>query len=150
MSKQSNAPFPPTLIFSRVEAFLDAVQVRGLEEVGHATLKRVTPFAEGMGERRISFLLLTARDAARNEILSCSVYLHYGDFVAGDQLLSPREEWERQQARGAAVRQQVLQYVRDLPKVRLIDATYHVHPDVAVRFATFSVGTAPDETTANT
>ena len=67
--------FPPTLIFSSVDSFLAAIHRRALDEIGHATLKRVTPFAEGMGERRVTFVLLTARDAARDEILTCSVYL---------------------------------------------------------------------------
>ena len=97
-----------------------------------------------MLERRTSFALLTARDAARGEILSCSVFLKYGDFVGGDQLYMPPEEWRRQLERGEQVRHRLLRYLQAVPNIRILDAAYHVHPDVCMRFAKFTV----DETSA--
>ena len=88
-----------------------------------------------MGEHRITFLLL-ARDHVRDEILARSVYLHYGDYMAQDQLFTPRDAWERQHARGVHVCRQLLARLQLLPEVRLLDATYYVHPDVHLRFAT--------------
>lgn len=137
MTTQPSITYPPTLIFNSVDAFLETVQARSIAELGCATLKRATSFAAGMGERRIAFVLLTARDHARDEILSCSVYLHYGDYMAQDQLFTPRDEWERAQARGAQVRRQLLARLQRLSEVHLLDATYHVHPDVHLRFAAF-------------
>ena len=92
----------------------------------------------GMLERRTSFALLTARDAARGEILSCSVFLKYGDFVGGDQLFMASEEWRRQMERGEQVRHQLLRHLQAVPNIQVLDAAYQVHPDVCMRFAGFT------------
>ena len=84
-------------------------------------------------------MLLTARDTARGEILSCSVFLKYGDFVNGDQLFMRPEEWRRQLQRGEKVRLQLLEHLQALPDIQILDAAYHVHPDVCLRFAAFTV-----------
>ncbi len=139
MTQHHQGTFPPTLVFSSVAAFVAAVQTRSITEIGCATLQRSTPFEGGMLERRTSFALLTARDTTRGEILSCSVFLKYGDFVGGDQLYMPAEEWRRQRARGEQVQHQLLRYLHALPNIRVLQATYHVHPDVCMRFAEFVV-----------
>ena len=138
MSNRTPATFPPTLVFSSVDAFLAALHARSITEIGCATLQRTTPFEGGMLERRTSFVLLTARDTTRGEILSCSVFLKYGDFVNGDQLFMRPEEWRRQLQRGEKVRLQVLQHLQALPDIQVLDAAYHVHPDVCLRFAAFT------------
>jgi hypothetical protein len=145
MTKESSTAYPPTLVFTSVDSFLRTVQARSLVEIGYATLKRVSPFAEGMAERRIMFMLLTARDHVRNEILSCSVYLYYGDYMAPDQLITSQDEWEREHEHGTHVRQEVMSRLQCLPEVRLLDATYHVHPDVHLRFATVTPDNTPTD-----
>ena len=57
--------------------------------------------------------------------------------MPGNQLFTPHQEWEHQRARGEQVQRQLLARLHDLPGVRLVDATFHVHPDVATRFAAF-------------
>src|ERR671932_1939332 len=89
MADPTPTAFPPTLVLTSVAGFLDAVQRRGIDEIACATLKRVTPFADGMLQRHTSFLLLTARDHGREEILACSVFLQAGDFVGGPPPFSP-------------------------------------------------------------
>lgn len=139
MTTHQQSTFPPTLVFNSVDAFVAAVQTRCITEIGCATLQRSTPFEGGMLERRTSFALLTARDTTRSEILSCSVFLKYGDFVGGDQLYMPAEEWRRQRARGEQVQHQLLRHLQGVPNIRLLQAAYHVHPDVCMRFAGFTV-----------
>ena len=136
MPKESPTTYPPTLVFTRVESFLETVQARGIRAIGCATLRRSSPFGAGMGERRVSFILLTARDHVHDEILSCSVYLSYADYV-GEQRCMPHEEWERERARGERVQRQLLDHLRRVPELRILDAAYHVHPDVSLRFAAF-------------
>ena len=89
MSKHLSPTYPPTMVFNSVDSFLEAVQARAIIEIGCATLQRVSPLAEGMLQRRISFVQLTAHDPVQNEILACSVYLKHGDFVNDDQLFTP-------------------------------------------------------------
>ena len=144
MTQHHQGTFPPTLVFSSVAAFVAAVQTRSITEIGCATLQRSTPFEGGMLERRTSFALLTARDTTRGEILSCSVFLKYGDFVGGDQLYMPAEEWRRQRARGEQVQHQLLQHLQALPNIRVLQAAYHVHPDACMRFAAFTVDEASE------
>src|SRR5919202_2941704 len=98
MADPTPTAFPPTLVFTSVDGFLDAVQRRGIDEIACATLKRVTPFADGMLQRHTSFLLLTARDHGREEILACSVFLQAGGFVDDQHRFSPPENWGRPQA----------------------------------------------------
>ncbi len=97
--------YPPTLVFHCVHGFLEAVQTRGIHEIGCATLQRTTPYAQGMLERRVSFIQLTARDHARDAILACSVYLKHGDFVGPDQRFTPPmngvASWSAASASGA-------------------------------------------------
>ncbi|HSH78276.1 MAG TPA: hypothetical protein VLA19_07060 [Herpetosiphonaceae bacterium] len=139
MTYHQQGTFPPTLVFNSVDAFVEAVQSRSIMEIGCVTLQRSTPFEGGMLERRTSFALLTARDTTRDEILSCSVFLKYGDFVGGDQLYMPPEEWRRQLERGEQVRHRLLRHLQAVPNIRVLDAAYHVHPDVCMRFAGFTV-----------
>src|ERR671933_1978400 len=89
MSDPTPTAFPPTLVFTSVAGFLDAVQRRSIAEIACAALKRVTPFAEGMLQRHTSFLLLTARDHRREEILACSVFLQAGGFFGGPPPFTP-------------------------------------------------------------
>ena len=143
MSNQMPTTFPPTLIFNSVDGFLEAVQRRVIDEIGCATLKRITPCAEGMLQRHTSFMLLTARDPIRDEVLVCSVFLKAGDFMDDKHLFTPASEWERQTTRAEAVRRQVLLHVHAVPNLRVLDAAYHVYPGVAMRFATFTVQEEP-------
>ena len=145
MSTQTQDIYPPTLVFNSVDGFLEAVNRRAIDEIGCATLKRVTPFAEGMLQRHTSFMLLTARDHVRGEILACSVFLQAGDFVDEKHLFTPAEEWGRQQARAEVVRRQLLLRLHTLPAIRVVDAAYHVSPDVCMRFASFTLEEEPDD-----
>src|SRR5919202_5313491 len=104
MADPTPTAFPPTLVFTSVDGFLDAVQQRSIDEIACATLQRVTPFADGMLQRHTSFLLLTARDHGREEILACSVFLQAGDFVVDHHRFTPANDWERQQAHAEVVR----------------------------------------------
>ncbi len=139
MTHHQQGTFPPTLVFSSVDAFVAAVQTRSIMEIGCVTLQRSTPFEGGMLERRTSFALLTARDTTRGEILSCSVFLKYGDFVGGDQLYMRQDEWRRQRERGEQVQHQLLRRLDAVPHIQVLHAAYHVHPDVCMRFAAFAV-----------
>ena len=145
MSNPTPTTYPPTLVFTSVDGFLDAVQHRSIDEIACATLKRVSPFAEGMLQRHTSFMLLTARDHVRDEILVCSVFLQAGDFVDDQHLFTPAQEWERQKARGEAVRRQVQLRLRALLTIRVVDAAYHVSPDVCMRFAAFPLEEPGDD-----
>jgi hypothetical protein len=135
MADPTPTAFPPTLVFTSVDGFLDAVQRRSIDEIACATLKRVTPFAEGMLQRHTSFMLLTARDHRREEILACSVFLQAGDFVDDHHRFTPAKEWERQNARAETMRHQVLRRLHAVPTIQVVDAAYHVSPDVCMRFA---------------
>ena len=137
--QQPQATYPATLVFNSVEGFLEVVQQRSITEIGCATLKRIKPFEGGMLQRHISFLLLTARDHTRNEVLACSVLLKAGDFVDDTHLFTPAEAWQRQQARAEVVQQEVRQRLDAVPAIRVVDAAYHVHPDVCMRFATLEL-----------
>ena len=143
MSNPTPTTFPLTLIFNSVDGFLEAVHRRSIDEIGCATLKRITPCAEGMLQRHTSFLLLTARDHTRDEVLACSVFLKAGDFMDDKHLFTAAEEWERQSTRAEAVRRQLLLHLHAVPSIRVLDAAYHVHPDVAMRFATFTFDEEP-------
>lgn len=142
MAASTHTMFPPTLVFTSVDAFLHAVQQRSIPEIGCTTLKRIKPFSDGMLERHTSFILLTAHDHIRDEVLTCSVFLKAGDFIDRTQLFTPAAEWERQNVRAELVRQQVVQYVHAVPNIHVVDAAYHVHPDVGMRFATFTLDEA--------
>ena len=65
--------------------------------------------------------------------------LKAGDFVGKDQLYMPAEERRHQQARGEQVQHHLLRHLHVLPNIRVLDAAYHVHPDICMRFAEFSV-----------
>ena len=145
MADPTPTAFPPTLVFTSVAGFLDAVQRRSIDEIACATLQRVTPFADGMLQRHTSFLLLTARDHGREEILACSVFLQAGDFVDDHHRFTPANEWERQQAHAEAVRHQVLRRLQALPTIQVVDAAYHVSPDVCMRFAAFPLEEQGDD-----
>jgi hypothetical protein len=136
--QQPQGTYPPTLVFHSVEGFLEAVEQRSIAEIGCVTLKRITPFDGGMLQRHIAFALLTARDHTRDEVLACSVFLTAGDFVDDNHRFTPAEEWQRQLARAERVQQQLQARLRAAPAVRILDAAYHVHPDVCLRFASFS------------
>ena len=140
MTQQQPQPsYPATLVFNSVEGFLHAVQQRSITEIGCATLKRIKPFEGGMLQRHISFMLLTAHDHTRNEVLACSVLLKAGDFVDDTHLFTPAEAWQRQQARAEVVQQEVRQRLAAMPTIRILDAAYHVHPDECMRFAALQV-----------
>jgi hypothetical protein len=105
------------------------------------------PFQGDLLERRTSFELLTARDTAHCETLSCSVFLKYGDFVNGDQLFVPPEEARRQVEPGEQVRCQLLLHLQASLNIHVLDATYQVHPDVYMRFAVFILDSDPAAST---
>ncbi len=65
-------------------------------------------------------------------VLACSVLLKAGDFVDDKHLFTPADEWQRQQARTERVQHQVQRRLQALVSVRVLDAAYHVHPDVGV------------------
>lgn len=144
MSRPSTTGYPPTLIFHSVDAFLAAVQAREIHEIGCTTLQRTTPCAQGMLERRLSYIQLTARDHARNEILACSLYLKHGDFTAPDQLFTPLDEWRRHMQRAERIQQALHERLARIPEFQILDAAYAIHPDLALRFAAFPAGD-PDE-----
>ena len=144
MSTQHVSRYPPTLVFTSVANFLAAVEARAIVEIGVATLQRVSPFAEGMLERRVSFVQMTARDPARDAILACAVYLRHGDFAGPDHLFTPPDAWRRQLERGDRIRRQLLTQLTRIPGLRLLDATYHVRPEVATRFASFPLHDEPE------
>ena len=145
MTKQPTT-YSPTLVFHCVHGFLEAVQTRGIHEIGCATLQRTTPYAQGMLERRVSFIQLTARDHARDAILACSVYLKHGDFVGPDQLFTPPDEWRRQLERGERIRRARTTRLERVSDLRVLDAASAIHPDLAIRFAAFPPGDPEDAT----
>ncbi len=145
-NQQPQPSYPATLVFNSVEGFLHAVQQRSITEIGCVTLKRIKPFEGGMLQRHISFMLLTARDHTRDEVLACSVRLKAGDVVDDTHLFTPADEWQRQQAHADVVQQQVKRRLQALVSVDVLDAAYHVHPDVCMRFAAFSPHVADDAT----
>ncbi len=98
-----------------------------------------------MLQRHLSFMLLTARDQAREEVLTCSVFLTAGDFVDDNHRFTPAEEWQRQQAHAKRVQHQLQLRLQALASVRVLDAAYHVHPDVCMRFASFSLQEPDDD-----
>ena len=145
MTKQPTN-YSPTLVFHCVHGFLEAVQTRGIHEIGCATLQRTTPYAQGMLERRVSFIQLTAHDHARDAILACSVYLKHGDFVGPDQLFTPPDEWRRQLERGERIRRARTTRLERVSDLRVLDAAYAIQPDLAIRFAAFPPGDPEDAT----
>lgn len=142
--QQQHMMYPVTLVFNSVDGFLEAVQQRSITEVGCATLKHIKPFEGGMFERHTSFLLLTARDHARDEVLACSVYLMTADFGHGDDLWTPPDDWKRQQARAEMVKHEVQKRLDAVPSIHVVDAAYHVHADVHTRFASLSSSVGDD------
>ena len=144
MTKQPTTAYPPTLVFHSVDGFLNAVQARDIHEIGCATLQRTTPYAQGMLERRVSFIQLTARDHTREEILACSIYLKHGDYSGPDQLLTAPDEWRRQLQRAERIRRAMEERLARTPELQVLDAAYAIHPDLALRFAAFPAGD-PDE-----
>ena len=137
--QQPHGTYPPTLVFNSVDGFLEAVQQRSLTEIGCATLKRIKPLEGGMLQRHVSFILLTARDYTRHEVLACSVFLTAGDFVNDNRLWTPPAEWQQQQARAERVHDQLRTRLCAVAHVRIVDAAYLVHPDVCLRFATLAL-----------
>lgn len=145
MAKPSTSTYPPTLVFHSVDGILAAVQARDIHEIGCATLQRTTPYAQGMLERRLSYIQLTARDQARDELLACSVYLKHGDFAAPDQLFMPADEWRRQLQRAERIQQALQERLARMPELQILDAAYAIHPDLALRFAAFPPGDPDDQ-----
>jgi hypothetical protein len=142
--QQQHMTYPVTLVFNSVDGFLEAVQQRSIGEIGCATLKRIKPWEGGMFERHTSFLLLTARDHARDEVLTCSVYLMTADVANGDDLWTPLADWKRQQVRAEMVKHEVQKRLDAMPSIHVLDAAYHVHADVHMRFASLSPPVADD------
>lgn len=127
--QQSQSTYPVTLVFNSVEGFLYAVQQRSIGEIGCATLKRINPTEGGMMQRHTSFLLLTARDHTRDEVLACY----------DNQLWTPIEDWKRQQVRAEMVQQEMEKRLDALLTMHVVDAAYLVHPDVCMCFATLEL-----------
>jgi hypothetical protein len=143
-SQKPQAAYPPTLVFNSLEGWLHAMEQRSIGEIGCVTLKRIVPSADGMLQRQISFLLLTARDPARNEVLVCSLFLKAGDFMDGRHLFTPAAEWQRQKTHAEAVQRQVQARLAALSHVRVVDAAYAICPDLCMRFAAFALADEQD------
>ena len=72
-------------------------------------------------------------------MLTCSVLLTAGDFVNDNHQFTPAAEWKQQQARAERVQDQLHARLGAVAHVRIVDAAYHVHPDVCLRFAALAL-----------
>ena len=63
--------------------------------------------------------------------------LKHGDFSGPDQLFTPPDEWRRQLERGERIRRALSTRLARVPDLRVLDAAYAIHPDLALRFAAF-------------
>jgi hypothetical protein len=71
--------------------------------------------------------------------------LQAGDFVDDQHRFTPANEWERQQAHAEVVRRHLLRRLQALPTIQVVDAAYHVSPDVCMRFAAFPLEEQGDD-----